>query len=139
VGNYALVEDSYSGIENDIPITYYVRPADTVKIPGTFQRIHEVMALFEEKFGAYDWPRVGYVGTSKGAMEHASNIAYPNSCITGNSNYEWLYTHELSHMWFGDKVTCCSAEEMWINEGWATFCEHYYTEVLYDQETYKLV
>lgn len=138
VGDYALVEDTYSGIENDIPITYYVRPVDTVKIPGSFQRIHEVLALFEEKFGAYDWPRVGYVGTAKGAMEHASNIAYPNSCITGNSTYEWLYTHELSHMWFGDKVTCCSAEEMWINEGWATFCEHYYTEVLYSPETYKI-
>jgi aminopeptidase N len=138
VGNYALVEDSYSGIENEIPITYYVVPSDTAKIPGSFQRIHEVMALFEEKFGAYAWPRVGYVGTSKGAMEHASNIAYPNACITGNSSYEWLYVHELSHMWFGDKVTCNSAEEMWINEGWATFCQHYYTEVLYDQETYKL-
>ena len=137
VGDYALVEDTYSGIENDIPITYYVRPVDTVKIPGSFQRIHEVLALFEDKFGAYDWPRVGYVGTAIGAMEHASNIAYPNSCISGNSSYEWLYTHELSHMWFGDKVTCCSAEEMWINEGWATFCQHYYTEVLYNPETYK--
>jgi aminopeptidase N len=35
--------------------------------------------------------------------------------------YESLLAHELAHMWFGDNVTCATAEDMWINEGWATF------------------
>ena len=139
IGEYVLVEDTYSGIERDIPITYYVRPADSVKVPGSFTRIKEILALYEDKFGAYDWHRIGYVGTAIGAMEHATNIAYPNFCITGNSSYEDLYAHELSHMWFGDKITCDKAEEMWINEGWATFCANYYTEVLDDPQTYKLL
>lgn len=137
VGEYALVEDTYDGLERTIPITYYVKPADTSKVPGSFERIHEVMALFENSFGAYSWHRVGYVGTALGAMEHATNIAYPNFCITGNAAYESLYTHELSHMWFGDKVTCDKAEEMWINEGWATFCQYYYVEALDGVELFK--
>jgi aminopeptidase N len=70
-------------------------------------------------------------------MEHAANIAYPYFCFDTISSYEYLYAHELSHMWFGDKVTCDKAEEMWINEGWATFCEHYYVEVLDSPEAFK--
>jgi len=137
IGEYELVSDNYSGIERDIPITYYVRPSDTLKVPGSFARIHDILALYEDKFGAYDWHRIGFVGTALGAMEHATNIAYPNFCITGNATYEDLYAHELSHMWFGDKVTCDKAEEMWINEGWATFCQYYYTEVLDGPEVFK--
>lgn len=137
IGDYALVEDSYNGIERNIPITYYVLHSDTAQVAGSFSRIHEITALYEQKFGAYDWHRIGYVGTAIGAMEHATNIAYPNFCITGNNSYEDLYAHELSHMWFGDKVTCDKAEEMWINEGWATFCQHYYTEVLDSPEAFK--
>jgi aminopeptidase N len=41
-----------------------------------------------------------------GAMEHAGNIAYPLFAINGNLAYETLFAHELSHMWWGDAVTC---------------------------------
>ncbi len=137
IGDYALVEKTYNGIERDIPVLYYVRPTDTVKVNGNFANFNDIMMIYETHFGPYAWDRMGYVGTSIGAMEHATNVAYPNSTITGGSTYEWLYAHELSHMWFGDKVTCDKAEEMWLNEGWAVFCELFYTEVLYDKETYK--
>lgn len=137
IGDYALVEDTYNGVERDIPITYYVLHSDSGLVEGSFSRIHEIAALFEDKFGPYDWHRIGYVGTAIGAMEHATNIAYPNFCINGNNAYEDLYAHELSHMWFGDKVTCDKAEEMWINEGWATFCANYYVEVLDGQQAFK--
>jgi len=135
-GEYALVEDTFQGMERDIPITYYVRPSDSVKVSGTFEKLKEITAVFEQHFGAYAWERIGYVGTSTGAMEHATNIAYPNGSINGNNSDEWLYAHELFHMWFGDKITCDKAEEMWINEGWATFAQMFYTEILYNRETF---
>jgi aminopeptidase N len=127
-GKYALVEDTYYGVEDTIPIQIFVRPADSSKVAGSFANLKTTMHFFEEKFGPYPFDRIGYVGTQTGAMEHATNIAYPNGSIDGTLNNEWLYTHELSHMWFGDKITCHKAEEMWINEGWASFCEMYYLE-----------
>lgn len=136
VGDYFLVEDTCQGILDDIPITYYVRSVDLPKVAGTFVHLHEIFHTFEEHFGAYSWPRIGYVSTENGAMEHATNIAYPYGFINGGLSYEWLYAHELSHMWFGDKVTCASAEDMWINEGWATFCESLYREGIYGRESY---
>jgi aminopeptidase N len=135
-GDYVLIEDTYQGVERDIPITYYVRPADSTKVAGNFDKLKEITEVFEQHFGPYAWERIGYVATYLGAMEHATNIAYPWSTITGNNTYEYLYAHELFHMWFGDKVTCDKAEEMWINEGWATFAQMFYTEILYDRETF---
>ncbi len=127
-GNYVLWQDTYDGLEDTIPILIYVRPQDSSKVSGSFTNIKTTLHFFEEKFGPYPFDRVGYVGTSIGAMEHATNIAYPHFAIDGTTAYESLYTHELSHMWFGDKITCDKAEEMWINEGWASFCEMYYLE-----------
>ena len=56
-------------------------------------------------------------------MEHATNIAFPSSSIDGTLNNEYLYAHELSHHWFGDLITCATEEDMWINEGWASYNE----------------
>ena len=69
-------------------------------------------------------------------MEHATNIAYPRSTLDGTTAYETLMAHELSHHWWGDLVTCETAGDMWLNEGWASFCEMVFTEALYGSQAY---
>ena len=136
VGDYARWTDTYNGINEDVPIEIWVKPSDSNNVDGSFQNLNEILAIYEEKFGPYRFDRVGYVGTAIGAMEHATNIAYPHSSINGGLGSESLLAHELAHMWFGDNVTCASAEEMWINEGWATFMDGIYQEFLYSREQY---
>lgn len=137
IGNYQIYEDTYEGIEVNIPIQIYARPSNFNQVEASFIHLKEILSYFENSFGAYPFGRVGYVATSIGAMEHATNIAYPSFAIDGQLTYEDLYTHELSHMWFGDQVTCESAEDMWLNEGWATFCAMYYTSHVYGEEEYR--
>jgi len=134
IGKYSLVSDSYDGLGGTVPVTYYCRPSDTSRVAGTFIHMKEILQLFESHFGPYPLERVGYTATAQGAMEHACNISYPYSGWNGNTSMEWWYTHELSHMWFGDAVTCASAEDMWLNEGWAVWCESLYLEFLYGKE-----
>jgi len=134
VGPYALVDEMVQGEQEQIPVTYYVRPSDTTRARGSFVNLPEITAIYEEAFGPYPFQRIGITGTSLGAMEHAENIFYPHGSINGNLSDEWLYAHELSHMWFGDEVTCASDADMWLNEGWARWCETYYREKLYGIE-----
>ncbi|MDZ7776576.1 MAG: M1 family aminopeptidase [Bacteroidales bacterium] len=119
------------GTEQDIPIQIWVRPQELAAVEGSFVNLHDILTVYEEHWGPYPFSRIGLVSTSKGAMEHATNIAYPYGTINGNTTYEWLYAHELAHMWFGNKTTCASAQEMWLNEGWAVFNEFLFREGIY--------
>ncbi len=136
VGDYARWTDTYNGMNEDVPIEIWVKPSDSNNVDGSFQNLNAILEIFEDKFGPYRFDRVGYVGTAIAAMEHACNIAYPHSSINGGLGSESLLAHELAHMWFGDNVTCASAEEMWINEGWATFMDGIYQEFLYSRDQY---
>lgn len=136
VGNYRHYADTVQGLERSIPIDIYTRPNEFNKIAGTFVHLKDVVHIYENRFGAYPWNRIGYVGVAftGGAMEHVTNIAFPQLAITGNANYESLYIHEFSHMWFGDLITCNRAEEMWINEGFARYNEALADEMLYPSD-----
>ncbi|MFZ4741923.1 MAG: M1 family aminopeptidase, partial [Bacteroidales bacterium] len=137
VYNYVAVKGVYQGMNGSIPTAVYVLPADTNKAKASFINLNSVLQTFEHFWGPYRWERVGYVATTLGAMEHATNIAYPAASIDGTLSDEYLYAHELSHHWFGDLITCTSAEDMWINEGWATYNEALYKEGVYGKKAYK--
>jgi aminopeptidase N len=139
VGNYVPVSYTFNGMNGNIPVKIYVPPTDTTHAKTSFVNLLSILGLYENYFGPFQWERVGYVGVpfNSGAMEHATNIAYPLACIDGGLTYEDLYAHELSHHWFGDLVTCETAEDMWINEGWADYCESQYREGLYGVNAYK--
>lgn len=136
VGPYKLISHNYQGVEKEIPIDFYIHPNDSSKTVNSFANIDTVMAVYENLFGAYPWNRVGYVAVAfnSGAMEHVTNIAMGRGFITGDLTYEDLYYHELAHMWFGNLVTCSSAEDMWLNEGWATYCETIFREFVKSKE-----
>ncbi len=138
IGDYVPVTSTFKGMKGSIPVMIYVPASDTVKARASFIHLPDILSIYEKDFGPYMWERVGYVGVpfNDGAMEHASNIAYPLVCIDGRLVFEELYAHELSHHWFGDLVTCASAEDMWLNEGWASYCESIFREGLYGHSSY---
>lgn len=126
--------DTFNGMVRDIPIGLYFKASDSTRVKNLFSNLKAVTTGFEEAWGPYPFDRIGFCGTNQGAMEHAANVAYPVGSL-GSGN-EWLWAHELSHMWFGDMVTCANAEEMWLNEGWAVFNEYLTQEILYGKEAY---
>ncbi len=139
VSNYTHVEWEYETSEgNSIPVYLTSRPADTTAFKLSMSTLLPWIQQGEELFGPYKWPRVGFVAVpfNGGAMEHATNIAYPLFAIDGTLNYETLMAHELSHHWWGDLVTCSTAEDMWLNEGWASYCEALYIEQQYGRQAY---
>lgn len=139
VADYAVVHDSYQATNGMLPIWLVARPGDTTNLKNSFQHLKDALRIFEDRFGPYEWNRVGYcvVPFTAGAMEHATNISYMRAIVNGNLQYENYMAHELSHHWFGDLATCDNAGDMWLNEGWARYCESIFYEGLYGQDRYR--
>jgi len=93
VASYAHAELSYTSVEgNEIPMWLIAAPSDTTNMKNSFTHLDEAMASFENRFGPYRWSKVGFsaVPFNAGAMEHATNIAYPRSTLDGTTAYETL-------------------------------------------------
>ena len=136
-GDYVEWTDTYNGIERDIPITVYVKPNQINNVPGTFVHVKDIANFYENCFGPYPFNRIGYAITSVGCMEHVDNIGITSGVLTGNTTQEEYVAHELSHMYFGNKVTCATAEEMWLNEGFAQFCGVFYRSDVYGEDDFQ--
>lgn len=140
VSDYATVEMQYNGVQgSSIPIQMAARAVDTTNLKNSFVNLPNALACYENSYLPYAFDRVGYCVTSfnAGAMEHATNITYMRAAVNGLTTYETLMAHELSHHWWGDLITCRTAEDMWLNEGWATFSEALFTEYVYGKDAYK--
>jgi aminopeptidase N len=90
---------------------------ETVKMIKLYEKITGIAFPFrKEKYGHVTAP----IG---GGME--------NQTMTMVSDFDFtLVAHELGHSWFGDYVTCSDWQNIWINEGCASYMEYLANEKL---------
>lgn len=137
VADYTTIEWTFNGSNRQVPIQLFSKPQDTSAFKTAFQNLNKNLEAFEHFYGPYQFEKVGYslVPFTGGAMEHASNISYPVFSATSGTTFETLMAHELAHHWWGNWVTCDKKEEMWLNEGMASYSEYLFLEYVYGKET----
>ena len=115
----------------DIPFDVYAFAKDTAQARLQMQsRVVPALVFFDSLFAPYPFEKVGYVIAPIGSMEHQTMITLVNSVLEvgSASSPSTTAVHELSHQWWGDRVTCFDFNDPWLNEGFAAFCESLFLE-----------
>ncbi len=135
VGKFSALESKYGPVS-----LYYYWPKEVQMEDAmlTFSETPQMLKFFEEYFGTkFPYQKYSQAAVDDfefGGMENSSCttltrvVLHDKKTSVEYKNDLFLVCHEIAHQWFGDLVTCKDWPHLWLNEGFATYCELLYWE-----------
>jgi aminopeptidase N len=111
--------------EDSIPARFYFQ---SWQVPDSIEKVMGPMNdFFSSILGQYPFEKIGFASLNSsfpwGGMENQTMIN-----LAQNGWQEGVVSHEFSHMWFGDLITCGTWADIWLNESFGTYCESLWLE-----------
>jgi len=132
IAKYKFVEKRYTTIlGNQVPVIYYYLH-DTEKLADSLVDMAiDMLQTFEKYYGEYPFAKekFGLAETSYLGMEHQTINSYGNNYRFRERKglkFDQLMLHEMTHEWWGNKVTVNDWADFWIHEGIGTYSEALY-------------
>ncbi|MDX6355941.1 MAG: hypothetical protein QOF98_2844 [Streptomyces sp.] len=131
IGHYTVTQSRTPG---GLPLYVAVDPgSDDPQTATALGRIPEILDWESGLFGTYPFASSGAIvahlpqGQGGYALETQNRPVFPGDAGPPAVDVVTL-VHELSHQWFGDWVTPSSWQDIWLNEGFATYTEWLWQE-----------
>lgn len=143
IGQYAIqTTKTRRGVE--VNNWYYPEFPETVE--PTFRYTTQMIDWMEQELGmAYPWDRYSQVPVQDflyGAMENTTATVFGDFYLVDqraylDRNYVSTNAHELAHQWFGNYVTAWSAEDIWLQESFATHYQKHFERSVFGEDHFQ--